>query len=346
MKLALIDDERFDAHVARSPHPECPERLAAARSGLRAALEDDAIVRLEAPPADRATLARVHGAAYLDSLERALARGWGHLDADTFHCPGSREAVVRAAGGAARLAIALMRDEASRGLALIRPPGHHAEANRAMGFCMINNVAVAAGAALAAGAERVAIVDWDVHHGNGTQHIFEEQGDVLFISLHQWPFYPGSGSAGEVGRGAGAGRTVNVALPAGSGDAVYGEAFRRVVLPVLRAHAPDLILVSAGYDAHASDPLASMELTSRAYGAMASALTAEADALGHGRVGFVLEGGYDLAALEASIAATVRAATGTAMDLPEGSIRGPERDAIDETRRAVSAAWPEAFGRG
>ena len=285
----------------------------------------------------------MHDDAYLDSLDRALAGGWGQLDPDTFHSPGSRDAVLHAAGGAARLSRALMEGDARRGLALLRPPGHHAEADRAMGFCLINNVAVAAEAALLAGAERVAIVDWDVHHGNGTQHVFEERDDVLFISLHQWPFYPGTGSAEEIGRGAGRGRTANVPLPAGCGDAVYADAFRRIVLPLVRAHRPDLILVSAGFDAHRADPLAAMEVSADAYGAMTSALVAEADAIGHGRVGFVLEGGYDLAALEASVAMTARAAVGARLDLPDAAIRGPGADAIERALTAVSAAWPEPF---
>ncbi|MCA9609748.1 MAG: histone deacetylase, partial [Myxococcales bacterium] len=246
----MVDDPRFATHRSRGPHPERPERLDAARSGAAHALDGATVIALEAPEADRDALAAIHTIDYLDELERILAEGWGQLDEDTFCSPGSRDAALCAAGGAAALARALMAGEAKRGLALLRPPGHHAEADRAMGFCLLNNVALAAEAARAAGAARVAIVDWDVHHGNGTQHVFEDRDDVLFISLHQWPLYPGTGRATEIGRGAGAGRTLNLALPAGADDAVYGEAFRRVVLPALRAHAPDLVLVSAGFDAH------------------------------------------------------------------------------------------------
>ncbi len=341
--FARVDDPSFDQHRARGAHPERPERLDAARAGAARALEGATVVDLGAPEAERESLARIHDAAYLDALDRALASGWGQLDEDTFCSPGSREASLRAAGGAARLARALMAGEARRGVALLRPPGHHAEADRAMGFCLLNNVAVAAEAAIAAGAARVAIVDWDVHHGNGTQHVFEDRADVLFVSLHQWPLYPGTGRAGEIGRGPGAGRTMNLALPAGAGDEVYGEAFRRVVIPALRAHAPDLILVSAGFDAHARDPLASMELSSAAYGAMSSAIVSVAEALGHGRVGFVLEGGYDLAALEASVAATIEGALAPTIELPAGAIRAPAREAIEATIAAASRAWPAPF---
>mgnify|MGYP001578499764 CR=1 FL=1 len=339
--LGLIDDVRFDAHFSRWAHPERPERLTAARSGLRAAVDPASIVRLDVTPASPEDLMKVHRADYLASLEAALSSGWGQLDADTYVSPGSGPAAHLAAGGTARLAVALMRGEVAKGFALVRPPGHHAEADRAMGFCLLNNIAIAAEAALAAGAERVAIVDWDVHHGNGTQHAFEDRGDVLFVSLHQWPCFPGTGRAEETGRGRGVGRTVNVALPAGCGDEVYGEAFRRVVLPVLRAHAPDLILVSAGYDAHTADPLASMELSTSCYAAMATALVREADALGHGRVGFVLEGGYDLAALEGSVSVTARAAMGHRTELPEGSVDRAGAAAIEATRSAVARVWAE-----
>lgn len=343
MKLAVVDELAFDEHVAQGPHPERPERLAAARSGLESVVPRDGWQRVDSAPAARTALERVHRTEYLDSLDEALDRGWGHLDADTFTSPGTRDATYLAAGGAIALARELMGDGADRGFALLRPPGHHAEPDRAMGFCLLNNVALAAEAALEAGAERVAVVDWDVHHGNGTQHAFEARRDVLFVSLHQYPFYPGTGGPREVGRGEGAGRTVNVALPAGVGDEAYGEAFRRVVLPVIRAHAPDLLLVSAGFDAHARDPLASMELSSECFGAMSGALRSVADDLGHGRLGFILEGGYDLDALEASVASTVRCALDDAPALPEDPIQAGALEAIEATCRAVAAAWPQAF---
>jgi acetoin utilization deacetylase AcuC-like enzyme len=337
--LAIVDDRRFDAHRADGAHPERPERLEAARAGLHRVVARERLITIDTRAARPDELASIHGEAYLRELDAALAAGRGHLDEDTYFAPATREAAWHAAGGAVELARALVDGRARRGFALLRPPGHHAEPDRAMGFCLLNNVAVAARAAQQAGARRVAIVDWDVHHGNGTQGAFEDDPDVLFVSLHQWPLYPGTGSPREVGRGAGAGRTCNLALPSGSGDEVYGEAFRRVVLPLLRAHAPDIVLVSAGFDAHTRDPLAAMELGEHAYGAMASALVREAEALGHGRVGFLLEGGYDLVALEASVAATARAALGeTDLDLPEGRVPDAARDSIEATRRAVEAA--------
>lgn len=336
--LLVVDDARFDRHRAHVVHPERPERLEATRAGLYATVPRDRVRAIAARAATDDELAAVHDAAYLAALDRELARGFGHLDGDTYYSPATREAAWHAAGGAVELVRALLAGEARRGIALVRPPGHHAEPDRAMGFCLLNNIAVAARAAQALGASRIAIVDWDVHHGNGTQRAFESDPDVLFVSLHQWPLYPGTGAPDEIGRDRGAGATANLALPPESGDEVYGEAFRRVVIPLLRRHRPELVLVSAGFDAHARDPLAAMELSDAAYGAMASALIAEAEALGHGRVAFFLEGGYDLRALEASVAATARAALGERVELPEGRIPNAAREAIETTRTALERA--------
>lgn len=340
MSLAVVDDERFDLHAPQGYHPERVERLAAARSGLAAIPR--AAWRLR--PAEAATaedLARVHGVGYLRRLDRELVGAAGHLDADTYFSAGTREAAWLAAGSAAALARDLLAGRSTRGLALLRPPGHHATADAAMGFCLLNNVAVAAAAALTAGARRVAVVDWDVHHGNGTQDAFYEDPRVLFVSLHQWPFYPGTGAATEVGRGPGIGKTVNLALPAHSGPETYASAFRDVVLPLLDAHGADLTLVSAGFDAHERDPLASMCLDAPTYGALASALVAQAErgGAGHGRVGFVLEGGYDLQALEASVGAVARAAVGERSALPEGRPPADGAAAIERTRRALAPYW-------
>lgn len=325
-RLAVIDDASFAAHRSPRRHPECPERLDAARSGLTSVATHALPVRA----ARMDEIAAVHGEHHWPRLDRALDGHFGMLDADTFYAPGSREAVLRAAGGAAELGRALM-SETTRGFALLRPPGHHAEIDRAMGFCLLNNVAFAARAAQTAGAKKVAIVDWDVHHGNGTQDIFWRDPTVHFTSLHQWPLYPGTGSPREIGDGEGRGATTNLALPPGSGPEEYAEAFRRVVLPELRAFAPDVILVSAGYDAHRDDPLGSMHLDAPSYGAMTTALVELAEELGHGRVGLVLEGGYDLSGLEVSVAASARALMGERTALPEGRASAAASAAIGQT---------------
>lgn len=342
--IAIVDDARFDGHEdAGGHHPECPERLQAARAGLYSVITPQARTLLAPREATDEELARIHTPSYLTRLAATLRTGHGHLDPDTYFCSGTRQAAWLAAGGGIDLARALVRGDSRQGFALLRPPGHHAVASRSMGFCLLNNVALAASAALASGLFRIAIVDWDVHHGNGTQDAFYDDPRVLFVSLHQYPFYPGTGAPGEIGHGPGIGRTANLALPAGSGAEVYGAAFREVVLPLLRAHAPELVLVSAGFDAHARDPLASLELDSATYGALSSALLDLVDELGHGRIGFVLEGGYDLLALSESVTEVARAVLGSRTALPEGLLRASERDAIANTRRHLAPHWPGTF---
>lgn len=336
--IAVVDDPTFDAHRPRGQHPERPERLEAARSGLDAALPASARHALPASEANDEALCRVHAPAYVRALRDALGRGSGHLDPDTYFSEGSAEAAWRAAGGAAALAQHLLEPAHGAGIALLRPPGHHARPSASMGFCMLNNVAVAAAEALAQGAERVAIVDWDVHHGNGTQEAFYEDPRVLFVSTHQFPFYPGTGSAAEVGVGAGAGFTANIPMPAGVGPAAYGEAFRALVLPLLEAYAPELLLVSAGFDAHERDPLAGLSLDADTFGAMTTALRRHAETHDIG-LGLLLEGGYDLDALEASVAASARALRGEVTELPEDEPSAGAKAAIDATRVALSPHW-------
>ncbi|MEI8258546.1 MAG: histone deacetylase, partial [Deltaproteobacteria bacterium] len=259
--------------MAQGFHPERPERLVAARRGL-----DGSLTR-QSPVASRLAstgeLVRVHSADYIERLEALLRKGHGFLDGDTFFSPGTHEAAWRAAGTACALVETLLEPGGpSTGILLARPPGHHATRDRAMGFCVVNSVAVAAAHARARGTARVAIVDFDVHHGNGTQDIFESDPDVLFISLHQWPLYPGTGGAQEVGLGEARGRTVNLPLPPGSGAGAYRAAFERVVAPAIEAFAPGLLLVSAGFDAHERDPLAAMRVDTGTFGWMGGQLGA------------------------------------------------------------------------
>jgi acetoin utilization deacetylase AcuC-like enzyme len=230
------------------------------------------------------------------------------LDADTFHAPESIAAAKRAAGAAVELVDGLLNGDARWGLALMRPPGHHARPGNAMGFCLLNNVAVAAAHARSKGLERVAIIDFDVHHGNGTQEIFYDDPSVLYVSLHQFPYYPGTGAAAEIGVGAGRGYTVNVPLSAGAGDAVYVAAFERLLTPIVEQYRPDLLLVSAGFDAHERDPLGGMALTDAGYFAIARSLLTGLHA--ETPLGLVLEGGYDLSGLESAVASTVDALAG------------------------------------
>jgi acetoin utilization deacetylase AcuC-like enzyme len=305
--LWVVDDAIFDEHRARGHHPERPERLLAARAAVEQLAQDGVrLERLAARDATREDLRRVHGDAYLDELDSRRG-SFSSLDADTFLGPRSVEAAHRAAGGALALTDALLGGHGPRhGVALLRPPGHHARPQGGMGFCLVNNVAVAAARARTRGLERIAIVDWDVHHGNGTEEAFYDDPGVLVVSLHQDAFYPGTGQREHRGVGAGEGYNVNVPLSAGAGDEAYRAAFARVVLPVLERYAPQLVLVSAGFDAHARDPLAGMTLSDQGFGWMARELSRIASKHAEGRIGLLLEGGYDLEGVERSLLASLR----------------------------------------
>jgi len=298
--------------------------------------------------ADDSELLRVHAPAHLARIAAAVRQAPAQLDADTFVSARSLEVARLAAGATVDLARAVARGRAPSGLAAVRPPGHHAEAQRAMGFCLFNNVAVAARALQAEQeAERILIVDWDVHHGNGTQHVFEADRDVLYFSTHQYPFYPGTGSFEEVGRDAGFGATLNVPMPPGCGDDEYTGVLRRVLAPAARGFQPDVMLVSCGFDAHAADPLASMALSSAGFLAMAQIVRSLAEELCGGRLALVLEGGYDPRGLEEGSAAVLEGLLGPApRDLPSGPepIPGSRLRALLEGVRRVHGGRIEGLG--
>jgi acetoin utilization deacetylase AcuC-like enzyme len=319
MSLTIISSPRFHDHTPPSYHPERPGRADvfdvvaeafAARGG-----------RVLAPsPASRADLRRVHTEGHLASLDAVRGRA-AMLDPDTYTSPESVDLAGLAAGAAVMGVDEVLAGRATRTLALVRPPGHHAEPSAAMGFCLLNNVAIAAASALARGLSRVAIVDVDVHHGNGTERAFDEDPRVLFVSTHEWPLYPGTGPASHTGRGAGRGFTMNVPIEAGATDGDYALVFDRLVVPALDAFAPELVLVSAGYDAHERDPLAHMRLTRAGYESLMASLASVADRHAGGRLVAVTEGGYDLGALRESLEATVAAFEGAT---PSGAaLAGP-----------------------
>jgi acetoin utilization deacetylase AcuC-like enzyme len=331
----LIASPRFEEHVTPPGHPERMER-AHVFTAVAARWRANGGSIVEPRAATREELERVHDGGYLDRLAATAGRAT-MLDADTFTSPESMAIAAVAAGAAAQAADHAF-EHREPAFALVRPPGHHAEADKAMGFCLYNNVAVAAAAARARGIERVAVVDVDVHHGNGTQWMFYRDPSVLYVSTHQFPFYPGTGAADEIGSGAGAGFTVNVPLEAGATDADYRVVHEQVILPVLDQFAAGLTIVSAGFDAHEHDPLASMRMTAEGYAAVIAGLSAIATK--HGAIALVTEGGYDLEALEACLESSLTALQSPVMWPTSAS--GPARrgeQAIAAARAAQKSLW-------
>ncbi len=317
-------------------HPERRERILA----IEAALSErdwDGLTRMEAPRAPEDALLAVHPQSHLDLVRGLAERGGGPIDLDTVVSAGSWEAALHAAGAATHMADLLLGERSARAAFCgVRPPGHHAERGRAMGFCLLNNVGVAARRARDAhGVERVLVLDWDVHHGNGTQEVFEADPGVLFVSIHQWPLYPGTGGAGEAGVGEGEGYTVNLPVPPGSGDSVFLSHLVHVVAPLARAYRPGLVLVSAGYDAHVDDPLADCAVTDGGYGALASGVAALGGELGV-PVGVMLEGGYDLEVLGRCVPLTLAALGSDGPGLPDV----PCDPLSDEARARLRRWWP------
>ena len=318
---ALLRSRAFLGHETGG-HPENPRRVLAIEAELERAglLADRPAVPFGPAPFD--AVARIHDHRYVEEIAAAAERGGGMLDADTIVEPDSVEVALLAAGAALAGVDAVLDGVVSRAFALGRPPGHHATPARGMGFCLFNSVAIAAAHALARGLDRVLIVDWDVHHGNGTQDAFYATDRVLFCSVHRHGrgFYPGTGAAAERGTGTGAGFTINAPLPPGQDDAAYARAFADRFLPAARAFRPELILVSAGFDAHAADPLGGMNVTEAGFAAFAHDLVAlaEDEPRAAGRLVAVLEGGYDPRALGRSVAAVVRALDGETGSRPNG----------------------------
>ncbi len=338
MRTALVVDHRYEAHDPGPGHPESPARIRAILEALsqyrRAGLS-----RLAPRPATAEELMLNHVPAHLARVAATAGRPHYAFDADTPTSALSFETARLAAGGYLALLDAIMAREVENGFALVRPPGHHAEADRAMGFCLFNNVAIGARYLRQRFAiRRVLIVDWDVHHGNGTQDSFWDDPDVLYISTHQYPFYPGTGAAAEVGSGAAAGRTINLPLPAGCGDDEYVAAFTDLVIPIAAQFRPEFVLVSAGFDPHCRDPLAGMTVTDEGFRAMARLLVRLAERHAEGRLAAILEGGYDLRALQTAVPAVLdelegaSASATVATPLPRDGI-------LDAARAAQRPFW-------
>ena len=340
MKPAVVFDRRFADHSMGPWHPESPERVLA----LNRMLEEEAagtFLPVDPRPATDEEIARVHERAYIDYLRATAGRDSVFLDADTSTGPKTFETAILAAGGFIRLLDFILDGSVRNGFALVRPPGHHAEASQAMGFCFFNNVAVGAEHLIRTrGLRRVLVVDWDLHHGNGTQHAFYSRPDVLYFSTHQVPLYPGTGSVRELGDGPGRGYNLNVPLSAGKGDGDYLHIFRTILSPVASVYRPEFILVSAGFDIAAGDPLGGMMVSGEGFGLLTDALLDMAEESCPGRVAFVLEGGYNLDALREGVREVLRRLGRTGRPpAPGPAVSEATRRELEPCLRAFGEHW-------
>jgi acetoin utilization deacetylase AcuC-like enzyme len=303
-QTALLLDDYLTRHLTELGHPECPERLVVIRKALEGFTD---VMILPSRRADLAEVSLCHQPSYIESILSLIAAGQSELaGGDVSVCPESGEVALHAVGGVIDAVDAVLSGRAKNAFCAVRPPGHHARPAAAMGFCLFNNVAIAARSAQKNHAlQRVAIIDWDVHHGNGTQEIFYSDGSVLFFSTHQWPWYPGTGHSSERGEGEGLGLTINCPLPIGSGRVEFMEAFRTRLLPALNTYQPELLIVSAGFDSRAGDPLGQLLLTDQDFADLTDLLLDFATGACGGRLVSVLEGGYNLAGLGKAVASHV-----------------------------------------
>ena len=304
---AYLYDDIYMEHDTGWGHPERPDRVHAIDTRLRKESFYGNLVRVQPVSCDRVHIERIHSASYVDRVRKEIEGGTRYLDSmDTVVCEASYEIALKAAGGCVSMCDTVMAGKANRGFCSVRPPGHHAERDYAAGFCIFNNIAIAARYLQAAhGIKKIGIVDWDVHHGNGTQHSFERDGSILFISLHQYPHYPGTGASHERGSGEGTGFTMNFPMRAGSTDRDYTDIFAKEIAPALRKFGPEIILISAGFDAHNADPLSSIRLTTEAFYTFTGFLKEIAREHAGGRMIAFLEGGYNLSALAESVSRVI-----------------------------------------
>ncbi|MFZ3149096.1 MAG: histone deacetylase [Methanothrix sp.] len=315
-------------------HLEKKERLTAILDKIRSEKLD--VDFITPKPATVTKVAAIHGRRYIDQVKAICEHGGGYLDVDTILSKNSYDAALMAAGGAITAVDAVL-GEYGNAFALVRPPGHHAMPNRGMGFCIFNNIAIAAKHAQARGAKKVLIVDWDVHHGNGTNDVFYSDPSVLYFSTHQYPHYPGTGRTDEVGEDGGEGFTVNVPLPSGTADAGYLMAYREILLPIALEFKPDIVLVSAGHDPHKDDPLGGMRLTSAGFGAIAGVVKEIANTCCRGRLAASLEGGYNLQAQAEAVVAEIKAFGGEVAQISGTDDSVARR--IEEVKKIQSSYW-------
>ncbi len=342
-KTAILKNDLFLEHNPGAYHVECPERLAVIYEQLSRPMIGEQFIFPDFQPASHEMLETVHTNAHVAHVASTAGKSFASLDPDTQTSSLSYDAACLAAGAVTKGAEMVMSEEADNCFALVRPPGHHAEADRAMGFCLFNNIAVGAQYALDhLGAKRVLIMDWDLHHGNGTQHSFYDTDQVLYFSTHQFPHYPGTGSLLEVGSGAGEGYTINVPLPGGQDDRDYGQIFTKILVPIVRQYEPDLMMISAGFDIYQGDPLGGMKVTDKGFALMTRILTDLAEEVCDGRLVISLEGGYNLEGLRDGALAVLNELLGVGLteeeysDLLSNNIESPT---IDQARNIAKNYW-------
>ncbi|HEY4715612.1 MAG TPA: histone deacetylase [bacterium] len=337
MKIGIVRDKAYLGHRAEGYHPENPERLRAIYDWLDK-YKDDSLVGLTPRIATEEEITMVHTPEYFREAKSTEGNA-GIFDADTYYSPDSFRIALLAAGGAIVSADAVAGGRVNSAFAFLRPPGHHAETDRAMGFCIFNNAAIAASYLIHRHKmKKILIIDWDLHHGNGTQWAFYTNPSVLYFSTHQYPYYPGTGAIGEFGSGDGEGFNVNVPLPAGMINADYAETFKRILVPVAEEYSPEFVLVSAGFDAHRDDPLGGMKLTDAGFGYLAGIVKNLADKTAMGRLAFCLEGGYNLNALRESIRAVIEALKGKQFE-PDGRPSSEVFSTIENVIKVHKRFW-------
>ena len=338
-RTGVVTDPIFLKHDQGPYHPECPQRLV--EIGIR--IEDSGLAerlsRVDAREASQEEICLVHSGDYYRHVASSEGRSVA-LDPDTHTSPDSFRAALKAAGGALALTEQVVKGSLDNGFALVRPPGHHAERAQARGFCLFNNIAICAEhARQALGLERILIIDWDLHHGNGTMHSFWDRKDVLYMSTHQYPFYPGTGALQDVGQGDGEGHTISVPLPGGMGDHEYAAIFRDVFAPIAAAYKPDLVLISAGFDTLSTDPLGSMRMSPEGYGTLTKQILDMAQATASGKVVITLEGGYDVAAQAVAVENVLKVLLGEIEPPPVPEGQGLVGPIVEAVRKIQSPYW-------
>ena len=340
MRTGIILEEIFLEHNSGPYHPERKERLVTIQEGLENYRNRKSLLKLASRESTEEELLRVHSPSHVQKIRLTAGRNSTQLDPDTATSARSYEAALHAAGSLPVLIDALIHGEIQNGFAFVRPPGHHAEIDHAMGFCLFNNVAIGAAYALEKyGLKRVLVLDFDVHHGNGTQRAYYDRNDVLFISTHQYPLFPGTGDFNEVGENSGQGYTLNFPLPAGTDDPTYNSIFQQIIFPVSLAFAPQLVLVSAGYDAYIGDPLAGMAMTEAGFVGLTHTIVRLAQETSNGKLAFILEGGYHLAGLRSSVLRTLDVLTGEdkhVIDWPRTSLY---ETVLSKARKTFGDFW-------